>query len=108
MKPLSMMSNMLLLAFATAMIMASPAGAFVTDPLTPSERTLLQLRGRIGDLQTLERAQRRRDFQDQQQLYRDLDRRINQLPKPRPEVPRMQQNCQLRVFGYKRLDNNCR
>ena len=98
MKMLVAMSNVVLVALAAAMITASPAGAFVTDPLTPSERTLLQLRGRIGDLQTLERAQRRRD----------LDRRINQLPKPRPEVPRMQQNCQLRVFGYKRLDNNCR
>ena len=107
MKPLCAMSNVLLLALATAMITPSPASAFVTDPLTRSDRALLQLRS-ILDLQTLERAERRRNFQDRQQYYRDLDRFINQLPKPRPEVPIMQQNCQLRVFGYKRLNNNCR
>ena len=87
MKPLSTMSNMLLLAFATAMIMASPAGAFVTDPLTRSDRIYHQLRPPVGTLPTLERAERRRDYQYQQQRYREQDRRMNQVPRPRPEVP---------------------
>ena len=98
----------MLAALAAALLTVSPANALVTDPLTRSDRTLLQLRGRIIDLQALERIERRRDFQDQQQRYREDDRRMNQVPKPRPEVPRFQQNCQLRVFGYKRLNNNCR
>ncbi len=79
--------NVLLLAFATAMSTASPAGAFVTDPLTRSDRVYHQLRPPVGTLPTLERAERRRDYQYQQQRYREQDRRMNQMPRPRPEVP---------------------
>src|SRR5262245_33499885 len=90
---------------AAAMIAAGPAHALVNDPLTPSDRTLLTITGQIPLLGALERRDGRRAFQQQQQMYRDEDRRMNQVPVPRQEVPVMRQNCPLRVFGNNFVSN---
>lgn len=50
-----------------------------------------------NELQTLRNQLQRQQFQQQQQLYREQDRQI--VPKPRPEVPIVKQNCQSQVIG---------
>jgi hypothetical protein len=90
---------------AAAMVMAGPAHALVTDPLTPIDRSLLVITGHTEELQLRERWERRRDFQQQQQYYREQDRIINQAPLPRAEVPMIRQNCPLRVFGNHFVSN---
>lgn len=52
-----------------------------------------------GEVQNLRNREMRRAFQDQQQLLRDLDRQRFSAPQPRPNVPVMRGNCQVRVFG---------
>lgn len=47
------------------------------------------------DLRMLESRQQRQAYQDQQQLYRELDRRTNQAGRQRLEVPQMQGSCRL-------------
>ena len=59
------------------------------------------------DLQILESRQRRQAYQDQQQLYRELDRRANQAGRQRLEVPQMQGSCRLSGPGNKFL-KRCR
>jgi hypothetical protein len=92
---------------AAVMIMASPARAFLLEPLTHAERTQLLLLGRTVDLQALDRIDRRREFQRQQQQLREEDRRMNQRASPRLDVPKLERNCQLRIFGNRWLDK-CR
>jgi hypothetical protein len=95
----------MLLVLTAAMITTGPAHSLVTDPLTPSDRSLLAIQGRIIELQTRERWERRRDFQQQQQYYREQDRLRNQAPLPRSDVPVMRQRCPLRVFGNHYVSN---
>jgi hypothetical protein len=93
------------LAMAVTMALAGPCHAFSTDPLNRGERTRLLLEGRQVDLQALNRIQGRRDFQRQQQQFREQDRRLN---KPQQlEVPFIQQNCPQSVLGNGFL-NSCR
>jgi hypothetical protein len=107
MRPLFAVTKLVLLALAAAMIAAGPARASFNDPLTMSDRTLLTLQGRTIELQALERRDSRRAFQQQQQQYRDEDRRMNQAPSPRQELPQIRSNCKLRIFGNRWLDK-CR
>lgn len=107
MRRLFAVMKLMLPVMAAAAIAASPVHALVNDPLTPSDRALLTLRGRVIDLQALERIERRRDFQQQQQYYRDLDRRTNQARPPRPEIPQVRQDCPLRVFGNNFISSRC-
>ncbi len=94
-------------AVAAVMIMASPASAGLLDPLTRAERTQLLLLGRTVELQAIDRIDRRREFQRQQQQLREEDRQINQRASPRLDVPKMGRRCQLRIFGNRWLDK-CR
>jgi hypothetical protein len=98
-------TKFMLSALAAAMISAGPAHALVNDPLTYSDRTLLTITGQIPLLGALERRDSRRAFQQQQQIYREQDRLMNQVPVPRPEVPVIQQKCPLRVFGNHFVSN---
>ncbi|RUM99828.1 hypothetical protein EET67_02795 [Pseudaminobacter arsenicus] len=81
---------MMRLAFLTMaamamLVLAAPASAADNDP--PTERQIKN-RARPEDLQALEAMQKRREYQQQQQIYRELDRPITQ--PPRLEVPIMQ------------------
>lgn len=70
---------------------ASNASAQVVIPT--NRDTLIQQ----NELQTLRNQLQRQQFQQQQQLYREQDRQ--NVPKPRPEVPVVKQNCRSQVIG---------
>lgn len=93
----------ILLAAAVAAVAGSVASAqtFSTDPLNRAERNRIILYGAPGDVQAIDRIQGRRDFQRQQQQFREQDRPL--VRPQRLEVPRMKQNCRLRLFGSKFL-----
>ncbi len=57
------------------------------------------INGRQLDVQALDRIQGRRDFQRQQQQFREHDRPL--VRPQRLEVPRMKQSCRRRLFGTK-------
>ncbi|MDX8465109.1 hypothetical protein RFM26_05370 [Mesorhizobium sp. VK23B] len=70
---------------------ASYASAQVVIPT--NRNTLIEQ----NELQTLRNQLQRQQFQQQQQFYREQDRQI--VPKARPEVPIVKQNCQSQVIG---------
>lgn len=60
------------------------------NPLFPS----------AGQLQILENRQNRRDFQYQQQQFREQDRQVVPLQQPpRPRVPKMRSGCPIDING---------
>ena len=73
-----------LLALTAAAILAGPGH---TAPLDAGQRARIIQDG--GDLQALDRIQQGREFQRQEQRFREQDRQSNQQPQ-RLEVPRMQ------------------
>lgn len=89
----------IVLAIAAATALAGSARAFSTDPLNRGERTRMIINGRQLDVQALDRIQGRRDFQRQQQQFREQDRPL--VRPQRLEVPRMKQSCRQRLFGTK-------
>ena len=90
---------------AAMLIVAAPSASaqtYSTDPLTRAERNRVILNGQPGTLQSIDRVQGMRDFQRQQQQFREQDRPMVQ--PQRQKVPRMkQQNCRPRLFGNKFL-----
>jgi hypothetical protein len=96
----------LMLAMVATVAFASPCHALLSEPLNQADRTRLILDGRAIDLQTLDRIQSRRNFQRQQQWYREQDRRLNR--PQRPEVPVMRQDCAQPVILGKTFLENCR
>lgn len=81
--------SMVVLAAAAV---AVPAQTFSTDPLNRAERSRIIA---PGELQALDRIQGRRDFQRQQQQYREQDR--PRVEPQRLKIPRLQQGCQQRL-----------
>ncbi|WP_192252281.1 hypothetical protein [Mesorhizobium silamurunense] len=79
------------LSIAALLGAASYASAQV---VIPTDRNALIQQ---NELQTLRNQLQRQQFQQQQQLYREQDRQI--VPKSRPEVPVVKQNCQSQVIG---------
>lgn len=75
------------LTIAAAFLMALAAPAFAADNDTSADREVKN-RARLEELQALEAIQKRREYQLQQQIYRELDRPI--IQPPRLEVPIMQ------------------
>lgn len=82
-----------------AAVVAVPAQTFSTDPLNRADRSRIVLNGAPGELQALDRIQGRRDFQRQQQQFREQDR--PRIEPQRLKVPRLKQSCQERVAGNK-------
>lgn len=80
-----MMRLVFLAMAAAAMLVATAASAADNDPTGDRQ---VKNRARLEDLQALEAIQKRREYQMQQQIYRELDRQV--IPPPRPEVPIMQ------------------
>lgn len=75
------------LTIAASLLMALAAPAFAADNDTSADREVKN-RARLEELQALEAIQKRREYQLQQQIYRELDRQT--VPPPRPDVPIMQ------------------
>jgi hypothetical protein len=76
-----------LLALTAAAIAGGPGHAFSAEPLDAGQRTrIIQEGGRL-DLQALDRKQRSREFQQEQQQLREQGRQSNQ--PQRLEIPVM-------------------
>ena len=75
------------LTIAASLLMALAAPAFAADNDTSADREVKN-RARLEELQALEAIQKRREYQLQQQIYRELDRQT--VPPPGPDVPIMQ------------------
>lgn len=80
-------------ALAAAALLGAVSYASAQVVIPTNRNALIQQ----NELQTLRNQLQRQQFQQQQQLYREQDRQI--VPKPRPEVPVVKQNCQSQVIG---------
>ncbi len=60
------------------------------------------------DVRVIEQRQRRMDFQERQQRYREQDRINAGRPRPRLEVPIMRGSCQTPIEGSRAMRRNCR
>jgi hypothetical protein len=89
----TILMSMVVLAAAAA---AAPAQTYSTDPLNRAERSRIVA---PGELQALDRIQGRRDFQRQQQQFREQDR--PRIEPQRLKIPRLKQSCQERLSGNK-------
>ncbi|RWM08806.1 MAG: hypothetical protein E5X80_02360 [Mesorhizobium sp.] len=81
------------LSLATVALLGAALDASAQVVIPTNRNGLIQQ----NELQTLRNQLQRQQFQQQQQLYREQDRQI--VPKPRPEVPIVKQNCQSQVIG---------
>lgn len=81
------MIRLAFLTIAAAFMLALAAPASAADNDTSADREVKN-RARLEELQALEAIQKRREYQLQQQIYRELDRQV--VPPPRPDVPIMQ------------------
>lgn len=82
------MGRLALLTLAATAMLALAAPASAADNDTTAEREVKN-RAQLEELQALEAIQKRREYQMQQQQYREQDRQITTTP-PRLEVPIMQ------------------
>lgn len=86
--------------FAAALLaMSGPASAHQQrPPVMQDQSEIIQLQNRM----------QRQQFEQQQQLNRQIDRQqATQPPVQRPQVPTFQQNCQTQVTGSGYV-RNCR
>ena len=88
-----------LAAMALLACLAVPAAAQQQLPVARDNATeIIQLQNRI----------QRQQFEQQQQLNRQIDRQqVTQPPAPRPQVPTFRQNCQITLSGNTYV-RNCR
>ncbi len=88
-----------LAAIALLACLAFPAAAQQQLPVARDNATeIIQLQNRI----------QRQQFEQQQQLNRQIDRQqVTQPPAPRPQVPTFRQNCQITLSGNTYV-RNCR
>lgn len=88
---------------------ATVALAFITSagPALAVDNPLIGPRISAGELQTLRSQQQRQDFQQRQQLNREMDSRSIGRQQPRIEVPVMKPNCRPRRVGNKYIAQNC-
>ena len=89
----------------TAMTVAGNASAWAIERTGGQD---ILLRQRALNLQTLQSRQQRRDFQQQLQWNRDLDRLTNGRPQQRLQIPNVAPNCQVQPFGNAYLGRTCR
>lgn len=83
---------------ATLLAVGGPASAQQRAPVVQNPSEIIQLQNRI----------QRQQFEQQQQLNRQIDRQqATQPPVQRPQVPTFQQNCQTQVTGSGYV-RNCR
>jgi len=60
-----------------------------------------------GDLQNLRNRQQRLDFQQRQQINRELDSLAARQSVPRIDIPVMKPNCQPRQLGNSKIAQTC-
>jgi len=60
-----------------------------------------------GDLQNLRNRQQRLDFQQRQQINRELDSLAARQSVPRLEIPVMKPNCHPRQLGNSNIAQTC-
>lgn len=99
-----MLRSGLMMAMVVVTATSSPAWtqsayAFPEASLDLHNRARLAQEGRLPDLQVLQREQRRLQFQQQQQRYREQDRGPIGYQQPRPRIPVMRRNCQVQPYG---------
>ncbi|MGS1094128.1 hypothetical protein ACVCNR_05995 [Aquamicrobium terrae] len=83
-------SGKALAMMALAVALAGPAAAQQRPPVVQDQASeIIQLQNRI----------QRQQFEQQQQIYKQLDRQQNAQPQPPPRVPAFQQNCQIQLSG---------
>jgi parvulin-like peptidyl-prolyl isomerase len=76
------------------------------NPLTPAQRNQLILRGRNDELQAIGRMQQGLQYQQNQQIYRELDRTRPQ-PQMDTRVPSIKPSCMKKIFGNKYVQTKC-
>ncbi|TIS48043.1 hypothetical protein [Mesorhizobium sp.] len=84
---------LLSVALAAAALLGAASYASAQVVIPTNRNALIQQ----NELQALRNQLQRQQFQQQQQFYREQDRQV--VPKPRPEVPIVKQNCQSQVIG---------
>lgn len=95
---LSRTSYAVALLTAALLTVSVPAPAQQRPPVVQDQSEIIQLQNRI----------QRQQFEQQQQLNRQIDRQqVTQPPVQRPQVPTFQQNCQTQVTGSGYV-RNCR
>jgi hypothetical protein len=88
---------------------AAPAvPSWSQQPLTPPQRNQLWLRGTPAEIQAVERTERGRAFQSQQQLNREIDRSVIGTAPMDLKVPVIKNKCMKRVFGNKFVASPCK
>jgi hypothetical protein len=93
-------------AVLVAALMLAPCAQALPIELNNSvTRDILLRRGGPFDLQ-IESRQRREAYQEQQQRFREQDRLKTGEQQPRLQIPQIQNDCQVRIFG--RFQQNCR
>lgn len=75
-----------------AAIASLPAGAQSLQPVRPGVNSIGQ-----ADLQALRNQIQRQQFQQQQQIYREIDRQV--VTPPQPVAPALRQPCQSSANG---------
>lgn len=90
-----------------AMLIAGGGPALAIDLPDQPDRNQLVREGRFNELQILQQRQARRDFERQQQQFRQQDRKAADQPMDL-KVPRYQGGCQLPLNGNAYLRGNCR
>lgn len=76
------------------------------NPLTPAQRNQLILRGRNDELQAIGRMRQGLQYQQNQQIYRELDRTRPQ-PQMDTRVPSIKPSCMKKIFGNKYVQTKC-
>jgi hypothetical protein len=93
------MMTLKLAALLAAAILAGITPALPIELPNGLDRPTLLREGRDHELQILENRERRRSYQELQQIFREQDRQIDGSRQPRPEIPRLRKSCQVQVFG---------
>ena len=89
-----------------ALAPALAGNAWAVDPAPSVNRNVPVIIDRGAELRAMENRLQRQQFQQEQQFNRQLDRR-QLVPLQRPDVPSVQQNCNVQVFGNTYL-KSCR
>jgi hypothetical protein len=87
------LSTVLMSALLVAPTLPGVAQPVAAQSVNPSANRLLQQNQQLQLRNSLQRQQ----YQQQQQIYRELDRRV--VPQPRPEVPVVRQSCPIQIVN---------
>ena len=75
------------------------AGANALEIKSGGQRGPLLRQGTLLDLQVLDNRARRREFQENQQRFREQDRLTTGQTRQQLEIPTIRRNCQVQPYG---------